>query len=29
VDVKAMGFPAGWETEIIWNWQQINDDEKY
>ena len=28
IDVKAMGFPVGWETENIWNWQKIVDDRK-
>lgn len=25
VDVKAMGFPEGWESEIIWNWSEISE----
>jgi abortive infection bacteriophage resistance protein len=29
VDVRAMGFPANWETEPIWNWQKVIDDEKW
>ncbi len=29
VDVRAMGFPENWETETIWNWQKIMDDEKW
>lgn len=29
VDVKAMGFPANWETEPIWNWQQTVEDQKW
>ncbi len=29
VDVRAMGFPVGWETEVIWNWNKIIEDEKW
>jgi abortive infection bacteriophage resistance protein len=29
IDVRAMGFPVNWETEPIWNWQQIVEDEKW
>lgn len=29
VDVKAMGFPIGWETEAIWNWNKVIKDEKW
>jgi len=29
VDVRAMGFTDNWETESIWNWQQIIEDEKW
>jgi len=28
VDVKAMGFPVGWETEAIWDWNKIIEDER-
>jgi hypothetical protein len=23
VDVKAMGFPGGWETEPLWDWMNV------
>lgn len=29
VDVKAMGFPTGWETELLWDWRRIVKDEKW
>jgi abortive infection bacteriophage resistance protein len=29
VDVRAMGFPHGWETEPIWNWNKVIEDEKW
>lgn len=29
VDVKAMGFPPGWENEAIWNWNKIIEDQKW
>ncbi len=29
IDVKAMGFPSNWETELLWNWQKIVDNEKW
>ena len=27
VDVRAMGFPQYWETEPLWNWQQVIESE--
>jgi abortive infection bacteriophage resistance protein len=29
IDVNAMGFPNGWETESLWNWQKVVKDEKW
>ena len=29
VDIKAMGFPTGWETEPIWDWQKVKQSEKW
>lgn len=29
VDVKGMGFPTGWETELLWNWHKVIKDEKW
>jgi abortive infection bacteriophage resistance protein len=25
----AMGFPEGWKEEEIWNWKQLEKDEKW
>ena len=27
VDLKAMGFPQGWESEPLWNWVKVVKDE--
>jgi len=27
VDVRAMGFPAGWESEPLWKWQRVIQEE--
>lgn len=29
IDVKAMGFPAGWETEPLWYWRKVIENEKW
>jgi abortive infection bacteriophage resistance protein len=29
IDVKAMGFPEGWEKEDLWNWEKVRVDQKW
>lgn len=29
VDVHAMGFSTGWETEILWDWSRVIKDDKW
>lgn len=29
IDVKAMGFPEGWEKENLWNWEKVIVDQRW
>lgn len=29
IDVAAMGFPANWETEPLWDWNTVMKDERF
>ena len=29
IDVKAMGFPDGWENENLWNWKEVSSKRKW
>jgi len=29
IDIKAMGFPIGWETEPLWNWSKVVEHERW
>lgn len=29
IDVKAMGFPVGWEAEPLWDWRKVQKDRKW
>jgi len=29
IDVNAIGFPVGWEEEILWNWKEVVISEKW